>query len=474
MTASGPATTPDAPPPGASAATGGHRLEAALAWVGWLVAVVSGSVGAWYTAVDQATGHSVIPQSPLSGIAGAAIAAAYGTVGLLLALRRPRLVVAWLFLLIGVVGGLSNYIWGYVGLGLTTGTAPGPVAVVEYAWLNNVLTYPLWVALAILLVVLFPDGRPVDRRWRWVVVAAIVDCIVLGMSLAVEPGEMRLFPLDNPHPAPGAVGPIVDVLVAVALVGVCLLRALALWSLTIRYRLGDPTERRQLKWFAWGSVVTIVGGGVLVVGALAVPEPGSRLTDVSWVIFAAASISLPVAALIAILRERLYDVDRLISRTLVFGFLTAILAGLYSAMIRLFNAVFVGVTGQSSELTLVLTTLVLATTFTPIKKWLEDLAAQRFKALDAAGGTAAATAPAGDMAQPGPEGGSPFTDGDELDRRIEAIARRVSLDVLAGLGQRSSALRLDSAPEAAAQDHQAEQDEDQRPEEVTQTGEAGP
>jgi hypothetical protein len=430
MSSVSPSNPASSVPQAEAARVASHRIEAALAWAGCLVAVVAGFAGAWYTALDQATGHPVIQQSPVSGLAGAAIATAYGTVGLLLVLRRPHFVIAWLFLLIGVVGGLSNYIWGYVGLGLTTGSAPGPVPVVGYAWLNNVLTYPIWVALALLLILLFPDGRPIDRRWQWVVRAAIAVCLVLGVCLAIEPGEMRLFPLDNPLPAPEAAGPIVGLLIPLALVGVCVVGALAMWSLNVRYRLADPTERRQLKWFAWGSVLTIVGGAVLVVGALVVTEPGSRLIDLSWVVFAVASTTLPIAALIAILRDRLYDIDELISRTFVYGLLTAILAGLYTASIRLFNALFTGFTGESSDLALVLTTLVLATTFTPIKKRLEAIAERRLapaRVMSAETATAAETARAAqvDRAAPAP------VDLDDLDRRMEAIARRVGRELLA-------------------------------------------
>ncbi len=208
--------------------------------------------------------------------------------------------------------------------------------------------------------------------------------------------------------------------------------ALSLWGLAVRYRRSGPIERRQLKWFAWGSVLTLAGGGVLVVVALAWTEPGSRLTDLSWVIFAAASITLPVAALIAILREGLYDIDRLISRTFVFGLLTAILAGVYTASIRLFNALFVGLTGQSNELALVLTTLMLATTFTPIKLRLEQMAQRRLGS-SSTSASIAANDPV-ETAAAAPEALSGQGEVDELDRRIEAIARRVALEVLSGPG----------------------------------------
>jgi hypothetical protein len=205
-----------------------------------------------------------------------------------------------------------------------------------------------------------------------------------------------------------------------------------MWSLRVRYRLADPAERRQLKWFAWGSVVTVVGGAVLVVGALVVTDPRSRIVDLSWVIFAVASTTLPIAAVIAILRDRLYDIDLLISRTFVFGFLTAILAGLYSALIRLFNALFVGMTGESNEFALVLTTLILATTFTPIKKRLEEVAERRLAPARSASAETATAAETAQAVADAPDPVAPATvDLDELDRRIEAIARRVSLEVVA-------------------------------------------
>jgi hypothetical protein len=145
-------------------------------------------------------------------------------------------------------------------------------------------------------------------------------------------------------------------------------------------------------------------------------------------------MTLPVAALIAILRDRLYDIDRLISRTFVYGLLTAILAGLYSALIRLFNAIFVDVTGQSSEIALVMTTLILATTFTPIKQRLEKVVARRLASPAATAG--AGTTPAA----------APIVDADELDRRIEAIARRVSREVVAEVARDRGPTKDRAAP----------------------------
>jgi len=147
-------------------------------------------------------------------------------------------------------------------------------------------------------------------------------------------------------------------------------------------------------------------------------------------VFTAAAITVPVAALIAITRYRLYDIDRLIGRTFVYGSLTAILAGVYAASIRSFTAFFVGVTGESSDTALVLTTLVLATSFTPIKQRLETVAGERFRP--------AAPAPAPSLAAT------------DFDERIEDIARRVSRELISQELGRSDAFREDAEGHDAA------------------------
>jgi two-component system, NarL family, sensor kinase len=430
MSSALPAGSASDPAPVGTTRADAYRREAALAWAAWFVALASGLIGAAYVAADQATGHPVLPQTPLSGLAGAAIAATYGSVGLLLVLRRPALAIGWLFVGIGVVAGLSNLAWGYVWLGATLGSPPGPVAVIDVAWLNNTLTYSAWTATAMLLVLLFPDGRPLSPPWRNAVLAVVGASVVLALGLAVEPGPMRLFTsLDNPLPAPEPLGRLVRIVILGAILVLLLFGALSLWGLILRYRGGSRTERRQLRWFAWGSGLTLAGGSVLIVVALAAALD-SRLVDLSWLVFAVASMTLPVAALIAILREGLYDIDRLISRTFVYGLLTAILAGLYAALIRLFNAIFVDVTGQSSETALVLTTLILATTFTPIKQGLEKLVARRLVPQPST--VAAGLAPA-----------APIVDTAELDLRIEVIARRVSWDVVAEMARPGRAAKDD-------------------------------
>jgi len=165
----------------------------------------------------------------------------------------------------------------------------------------------------------------------------------------------------------------------------------------------------QLRWFAYAAVLSLTGGALYIALGVLIAPDNDAIRESTYVILILSIYSLPIAVLQAITRHRLYDIDTIIGRTFAYGALTAILAGLYAASVRLFNAVFVLFTGQTDETALVLSTLVLATTFTPIKSRLELVAARRFK-------------PSVPEAEPTP-GSAPGADPD-LDARIEAAIRR--------------------------------------------------
>jgi hypothetical protein len=156
-------------------------------------------------------------------------------------------------------------------------------------------------------------------------------------------------------------------------------------------------------------------------------EPGSTASTAAWLVICLGAIVIPIAATIAILRYHLYDIETIIGRTLVYGGLTAILAGMYAAAIRLFNWLFVEMTGESSDAALVLTTLVLATTFTPIKGWLEARVAAR----------------KGIIVEPAAPSARPPAD-DEMER----IAERAAAIVMARLTEASDAPRHHPGPDA--------------------------
>jgi uncharacterized membrane protein len=185
----------------------------------------------------------------------------------------------------------------------------------------------------------------------------------------------------------------------------------AFGSLWLRWRRSTGVEREQLKWLAWA-------GGLVVVMIPITFLP----FKVVQVIFILVLALVPLAIGIAVLRYRLYEIDAVISRTLVYGALTAILAGLFAGVQRLLQGVFVAATGNESDAALVITTLVLATAFAPLKAWLERLVAHRFKEPPA--GPALALVPV--LGEPA-DGPTPAIAPDEL----ESMLRRVVRDELA-------------------------------------------
>ena len=163
--------------------------------------------------------------------------------------------------------------------------------------------------------------------------------------------------------------------------------------MVIRYRRSDGGERQQLKWFVYGMSVLVVTA-LIEIPAFAFLPHDAALGELTLAGLFIGGALLPVATAVAIMRYGLYEIDVLINRTFVFGALTAVLAGLYAAGIRFFQVLFVAVTGQESDGALVLTTLVLATTFTPIKSRLEGIAARHYRPATGAHAPDAAPQPA--------------------------------------------------------------------------------
>jgi hypothetical protein len=219
------------------------------------------------------------------------------------------------------------------------------------------LGWILSLSLSALLILLFPDGRPLSRRWRPMVwFTTLWGSIFWFMGVVLAPEDLLA---ETPPVGPPQVA--LAVLLLLTFTGVAI-------SAFLRFARSRGVERQQLKWFAYA---TGVGVAMSVLGIF-LPPWGKVIANLGL-------FGPLVGIAIALFRHRLYDIDVLISRTFVYGALVAILAGLYSASIRLFNALFVGATGLSSEEVLVITTLILATTFTPIKKRLEDIVERRYK-----------------------------------------------------------------------------------------------
>ena len=379
------------------------------AWIAWLIAVVSGILGTTYGIAELRIQPSLVEQSLLSYLAGSVVAITYASAGLFLRLRRPDVVIGWLFIAFGLVSGVSNATWAYTLLAAEGVASPGPVDPALVGWLANAALPPLWFGLGTTLAVVFPTGRPHRRVGGRLLVLTWIVAILLGVALALKPGQLLFYGFTySPFVLSETVANVARLATSVCFAALVSLAIVSLWSLRERYREGGDVERQQLKWFGWATALLVVGGSLDGIATGPWFQPLPILPDAAWLLFSAAALAVPIAAGFAILRYRLYEIDRVISRTFVFGALTAILAGLYAASIRLFTALFVGITRETSDAALVVTTLVLATTFTPLKGRLEAFADRRLNV----------STP---VAAPAPE----------LVAQVEAIARRAALEAVA-------------------------------------------
>ena len=217
------------------------------------------------------------------------------------------------------------------------------------------------------LIVLFPDGRLVPPWSKWLIPLSVATLLFLPF---VDARSISAF---NTLPA--------QMLGAIWLV----MFTAAFWAQIYRYRrVSTHAERDQTKWVVFGLIVWM---GVMILEwlpylflqNLPVGTPRPAWAAASGSIWFLSLAIIPVALTIAILRHRLYDIDVIINRALVYGALTAILAGLYSASISLFQKLFQAVTGEKSDAAIVLTTLVLASAFTPVRTRLRTTVDRRFK-----------------------------------------------------------------------------------------------
>jgi hypothetical protein len=218
----------------------------------------------------------------------------------------------------------------------------------------------------ILLALVYPTGRLLSARWRPVALAAVLILAFLSFGSAVLPWPDGLFPVGNPLQIGGGAVAILNDLFAPGGLIVVLVALLAVASLVIRYRRAAGVERAQLKWFA--AVAAICLPALLV---------GLTLWWPFYIVAFGGFALLPVAIGIAVLRYRLYEIDRLISRTIAYGVLTAIVGGLFVSFILVFQAVLAPVT-QSNELAVAGSTLLVFTVFQPLRRRLQRLVDRRF------------------------------------------------------------------------------------------------
>ena len=309
------------------------------------------------------------------------LALTFTTVGAVVASRRPENPIGWIFcaggLILSVTVSAENY-YEYA-LNASTGSLPG----VQYAaWIAS-WALPLTLLLvATMLFLLFPDGKLSSREWGLVAWTAVIASVVVALGDALGRSNLGTYfgSMGNPFAVEGAVGNFLQMLGGFGLTLLLLCFLVTLAALLVRLRQARGVERQQIKWFAYAAAV--MGTGPLVMFMLG--GGYSALEELMWYLGYFVGILgfafLPVATAIAILRYRLYDIDILINRTLVYGSLTLMLALVYFGGVTATQVVFTALTGQEEQpqLTIVVSTLVIAALFTPLRRRIQSFIDRRF------------------------------------------------------------------------------------------------
>jgi hypothetical protein len=338
-----------------------------LAWGLWAL-VVLGWVGtAW---VDRLLRQAGMPEAAwLSGAAAPGVVAAVSaaTVGVVLGGRRPRHPVGWLLLALGLASTFQAFgtVYARHGLVARPGTMPGA----SYLAGPSVGMFILILALAAFILLLTPTGSPPSPRWWWLA-RTVAAASALGLLAAVT--YPRPLEPEYPEPENPLFVPALEGFFGIAFPGSALLVLVGLLaaagSLLGRFRRARGVEREQLRWLAYGGALAMVA---LLVAAVALQTPWDGLFQ------AATGVSialLPLATGAAILRYRLYDLDRIVSRTVAYGLLTVLLGLGYAGVVLGLGRLL----PEGSSLVVAAATLAVAALFQPLRRRVQELVDRRF------------------------------------------------------------------------------------------------
>jgi hypothetical protein len=299
----------------------------------------------------------------------------YAVLGAMIVTRQPHNPVGWLLCAFGAlypaIGALSSY--AMYGVHATDDGLPGQDAAAWlYAWSGEAMFF-----LVVFLLLVFPDGHFLTRRWRGVGIAAGVAAVLLSLAIAFDPGPLYTFEaIQNPLGIEGA-GGVLETVREIGAAAVSVLLVLAGVSLVVRFRRAEATERRRIKWLAVGAAsaaLLVVAFSTLELTAETDRGVGEVVTSVLALL---SLLVIPLTVAIAMLRDRLYDVDLVINRTLVYGALTAALVGTYVGVVLLLQLALEPLT-EDSGLAIAGSTLAVAALVRPLRSRIQTAVDRRF------------------------------------------------------------------------------------------------
>jgi hypothetical protein len=339
-------------PAGARSGRASRWLAWGLGGAGLALLLLAGSLGVLLRRDAVGSGETPIGPIDLVGFVGVPV------VGALIASRHPR----------------NPYGWVWCGLGLTAGVL-FVLQVLRYAgrlpaglpgyWERFAFLGLLVLVVAVFL--LFPTGRPPSAGWRWVSYAAVLLAAV-GVAASLVAPSRGDPPAAGPFAQPGQAGRWWDGVVIAMIAGLFVLTLLAMLATLPRYRRAGSVERQQLKWFLFAALINAPTFVVAVLGPLG--DAGWTLSNVTFGL-------LPAAVGIAVLRYRLYEIDRIVGRTVTYGVLTLGLLALYVVVVTALRGLLDPVTG-SSDLAVAASTLAVAAAFRPARRRVQAAVDRRF------------------------------------------------------------------------------------------------
>jgi hypothetical protein len=342
------------------------RLAFWLAWFTWVLYLVIAIVTLLFQMKNA-------PSELLSDIFNALVLLAFATVGALIASRRPQNPIGWIFCSSTLLLALGNFLLEYAVYTLITVPGSLPAGALMGVFGGSIRGLG-WFLMLTFLLLLFPNGHLPSPRWRPLAGLIVGLLVVYGIVFLLAPYSSwypRLATVRNPIGIPGANG-LFDLLTGFVPLAIITTMIACIVAVVLRFRRAREEERQQLKWFAYGTTLSILMLIVIVILIF------SNVNGAPGTVFFLAVVCIPISAGIAMLRYRLYDIDVLINRTLVYGSLSALLALLYFGLIFTLQFLLQGILTPNNGVAIVASTLAIYALFQPLRRRIQQIIDHRF------------------------------------------------------------------------------------------------
>ena len=352
------------------------RIVSRIVWLLAALALAVTAFGVWYDLRNRLGDES--PLFVADGIAWALLPAVFVLTGALIVSRQPRNIIGLLLMIPGLVfltAGVVDVAFGSLEQGVQ------PEAMTVGLWLRLWFDNWSWVLLIFPifnLMLVFPTGRLLSSRWRWIVGLEIAMVLVMmfGSAFSQEMGPLNVED-EMAWALPNPIGFLPESFIgatfeAVWSAGLLIMTVSSLLALVLRFRRASQMERQQLKWLLFAVTVF-----ALIYGVTAVTSGELATGGLGDLLFVFSLMGIPVSIAVAVLRFHLYDLDRIIRRTLLYAVLTGLLIGIFALSVFVIQGIVGGVVGEDSPLGVAVSTLLVAALFNPLRRRLQELIDRR-------------------------------------------------------------------------------------------------